>query len=89
MPHYKSLLQHGQWFHVNGGLNLTKKRLGEFTHAILSVGGNFGDGWFVMNTNYNRSFVGVAVHLTPDMKRQVEETLPWLVLIDPPKVHLN
>lgn len=77
-----------RWRHVDGGLSLTKKRLGEFTESMLRNGGHIGD-WWAFNPAYKGSSVYVSMYLTPEIEAKVVEDCPWLKVIDPPKVTLN
>jgi len=78
----------GSWRHVDGGLNLTKKRLGDFLYSLLSHGVHIG-GWYVFDRRYRFTHVSAAIYLTKEMEQEVMNDCPWLILVDPPVISLN
>ena len=79
----------GKWWHVDGGLNLTKKRLGEFMYAALSDPEIHLGNFWAFNPAYSRSSVFVTLLCTDEAKIRLQTVCPWLKIIPPPEIHLN
>lgn len=74
--------------HVDGGLSLTKKRLGEFFYSCGRHNIEVFKPWYFANYHGSSVFVALAFKTEEQIKVLLKDC-PWLILIDPPKVDLN
>jgi len=77
------------WWHSHDhhSPNLSKASLGEFFHAVLSVGADVGQVW-AFNHKYPRSSVFISIKATVEQKDQIEAMTRYRFR-PPPKVHLS
>lgn len=75
-----------QWWHVDGGLNLSKASLGLFLYTCLKLG-IYTTNYWALNEKYDRSSVFVPIRCTEEQKAELLKAMPKLKLITPPQVH--
>ena len=76
-----------KWFHVESGLSLSKSKLGLFMYHLIKINGEVGD-IFCLNSQYDRSFIGMSVCIDPSKREELEQ-LTKVKLSKPPTVVLN
>lgn len=77
-----------KWWHVDGGLSLSKASLGLFMYTCLKLGIYVTNFW-AFNPQYERSSVFVPIRCYDDQLAALKQAMPKLKVITPPKVDLN